>query len=256
METLTLDTERLRAASNALHKILTSLNILKNTIKEKWDPETWLVLHNWIILLSMRNKYSREEWAFVILDWIGEFANILERKEKTTGSLKTDYVSILHQYIEFSDWIFDVHPNNEKSDSHRITEMFREKRNVQILQMGGAFAHILCGTKLEVLETYCEPELHTIAKNALAEATASIASQCKVQNLQFEIAKETTADDIEKALSEYFEAEGFKFMESGANTGTVHNSEGKAIFSTSVSVEWGKKHAVAMITIGEYYVPI
>lgn len=202
----------------------------------------------------MRNKYSREEWTFVMLDWIGEVASMLEQKEKT-GPLKTDYVSILHQHNEFCDWIFDVHPN-EGSDSYRITEMFREKRNVQLSQMGGPFEYILCKTSLEVTEAYCEPDTHVIVKTVLTETTASIAHLGKVQNLQFEVERKTSADDIEKALIEYFTAEGFRFMEGGANTATVHNSEGKAVFSTSVSVVWGEKHSVAMITIGEYYVPI
>ena len=71
-----VDEERKEKASLALHNILTHLWGFGN--HGNWDGETWIVFHNLLILLSMRNKLSYGDYALKVFCWTGGIIPILE----------------------------------------------------------------------------------------------------------------------------------------------------------------------------------
>lgn len=243
-----VDEERKEKASLALHNILTHLWGFGN--HGNWDGETWIVFHNLLILLSMRNKLSYGDYALKVFCWTGGIIPILEEKQKQGTMVVSSSGQVLYDYTSMANWTFDVHPNDENEGVVRIVEAYRKNRNMHLKKIDDAFAYLLTETNLETNEVYCEPELQEFAKQVLDVTEESLLlSGHKIQNLQFEASKDITADDVEKHLFTYFQKKGFRTEPYAMNTGTVYNEHNKIVCNTSITVEYGHKHSIVLISL-------
>ena len=253
MTTIHSETDPNVEASNALHHILTQLNVLgsrsiRSSDKSKeWDPETWIVFHNLIILLSLRKEYSHDDWCLQILRYTGGIVRILHAKEDTGVVLKTDHTIVLNKFFEFAGWNFFVGTKND--DEVRIVNEYRALRNYYLKNIETPFSYLLIEAGLEITGPYIEGLGHIETKYALEFTAELLGPEHPSENYQFEAPLDITADHVENKLFEYYQKKGYTTESNGMNTGSVYDKDGNLITCTSITVTECNRNSIVLVTL-------
>lgn len=238
--------ERKVEASQALHNILTFLWGYDSRIFA--DNEAWIVFHNLIIFISMRNDFSREELTFKLFTFSGGIIPILEKKAKEGNKLVRDPAVVFHDYMTLAGWSIDAHPDNGNEGLLRIVKAYRKHRNKLLMEIDHPFSHLLIKTNLEVDGPYYEAQGNEYARNGL-ELTTDLLKGHEVQNLQFETGSAVTADEVENHLFEYFKAKVYEISGNPMNTAQIYDAEGTLVWNTSVTVTEGLRNSIVMVSL-------
>ncbi len=244
------DEEIRHSASLTSHEILTFFWGFSNRNQNNWEPEAWILLHNLCILASMRGKGDYGDWCMKILFlYSAGIIPTLEEKEKTTP-LREDIGWVFKHYVDIANVLYHVHPNDEDRNVIAINNAFRKNRDALLARTDDAFAYILTQSDLEVKTIYKEHELHDdIASQLQTLKSGSLSTHFKVNNLQFEVLKETSEDAVQKVLCDFFSKKECTLEEKPMYTGDVYDKKHKLVCTTSVTVIEGAINSVAMITL-------
>lgn len=238
------------SAPLASHEILTFFWGFSNHNQNNWEPESWILLHNLLILASMRGKNDYFDWCQKILFiYSAEIHKILKEKNKVTP-LQEDSGWVFKNYVDIANVLYGVHPDDENINVININNAFRKNRDDLLVRTDNPFNYILTQSDLEVKTLYKEYLLHDdVARELQTLRTGRLSNNFRVENLQFEVSKETSEYDIQKVLFDFFSKKEYLVKENLMCTGDVYDEDRKLICTTSISVIEGRINSVAMITL-------